>query len=531
MSQHIALFLFCLFYSVLPAYTQNLSPAVKLVASSRSAADAFGASVAKDGAFAVVGTIYDDDLGEDAGATYIYKKQPNGTWQEIQKLTASDGVAGHFFGAFVAISGNYILIGSPNADAVVDGTVVPAAGAAYVFEKDQNDVWTEVVKLTAFDAHTDDYFARVAVYGKFAVVGAGHNEYDAAGNNYLYASGAAYVFERTDGGIWFPVQKLTASDRTHGGFFACPAIYNHTIVIGAYGTETDADNLNILPDAGAAYVFERNISGTWDEVQKLIPLQRHANAAFGQSVAISANHILVGAHMESYDLNGNNALNNAGAAYFFERNAANEWEETQKLVASDRQTQDAFGYKVGLDGPYALVGSLFHNLNASGGASVEDAGAAYLYRNTGTSTWEFTQKVVAPSRFAYDNFGIDVAVDGSTILIGASREDEDAAEQNTISNAGSVYVFEILNPLDIEQNTSGTISVYPNPTEGLLQIDPVGLSGNAVLKLTDLSGKLLNEQHLPLSGKIDYAMEQPVGVYFLEITCEQQTIYQKILVR
>lgn len=532
MNYRLNLVLFFLLLLSVPIHAQVLSPAVKLTASSRHVGDVYGNSVSKDGDFAAVGSVYDDNLGEDAGTVYVYKKQSDGTWQETQILTASDGTAGDYFGRYVALSGNYLLVGSSYADALgANNAVIENAGAVYVFEKNQNDVWTEVVKLTAIDPHTDDNFAEVALYGRYAVVGASYNSYDTAGNNFILNAGAAYIFERTDGGQWLQLQKITASDRSYGAHFSRVAIYNHQLVVGAYGATTNAENQDPLNNAGAVYFFERNSSGTWEEIQKLTPLQRHANDAFGQSVAISANHILTGAHMEADDLNGNNLLTDAGAAYLFERNTNNDWIQTQKLSAPDRQQQDVFGYSVALDGSYALVGSPYNNLNATGSNSMDNAGAVYLYENNGNTNWTFIRKIVAPDRSSYDNFGISLEMEGATIMIGATTEDEDSNGQNTLENAGSVYLFEIVNPLGIEEQKDLPVLIYPNPTEGLIHIVSTALSGRMTVRLKDISGKQLDETNYSSLESVDYQVNQPSGIYFIEITSEQTTVIKKVIIR
>src|SRR5690349_12315135 len=61
----------------------------KLVAGDASAMSRFGHSVAIDGDTAVVGAIFDDEKGDDAGAAYVFVRS-GGQWAEEQKLLASD---------------------------------------------------------------------------------------------------------------------------------------------------------------------------------------------------------------------------------------------------------------------------------------------------------------------------------------------------------------------------------------------------------------------------------------------------------
>ena len=164
----------------------------KLTASDAQTSDRFGWSVAVSGITAVVGALWEDAGGTDAGAAYVFQRNEGGPdhWGEVTKLTASDARAGGFFGFNVAVSGDTAVVGALGDD---DGG--SSAGAAYVFQRAEGgaDNWGEVKKLTASDAQAADRFGGgVAVSGDTAVVGA--NGVDDGGTD----AGAAYVFEAKD---------------------------------------------------------------------------------------------------------------------------------------------------------------------------------------------------------------------------------------------------------------------------------------------------------------------------------------------
>ena len=66
-----------------------------------------------------------------------------GNWGEVQKLTASDASANDNFGSEVAIDGDYITVGAVSEEG--EGS---ERGAAYIFNKNSENVWTEVKKIT-----------------------------------------------------------------------------------------------------------------------------------------------------------------------------------------------------------------------------------------------------------------------------------------------------------------------------------------------------------------------------------------------
>jgi hypothetical protein len=88
---------------------------------------------------------------------------------------------------------------------------------------------------------------------------------------------------------------------------------------------------NSATEAGAAYVFERDGSGNWQQKAYLKAPNTEASDYFGWSVAISGDTIVVGAPHEASNSTavcndlmscpgmGNNLASNSGAAYVFER--------------------------------------------------------------------------------------------------------------------------------------------------------------------------------------------------------------------
>jgi len=136
-----------------------------------------------------------------------------------------------------------------------------------------------------------------------------------------------YIFERHAGGSnsWGETKKLIASDAQNSDLFGCSvAIDGDIAVVGAKFEDSHG------PDAGSAYIFERNFGGSnnWGQVKKVSASDAQANDQFGISVAVNGDFLIVGAPYE--DEEGNYA----GAAYVFEKNAGgiNNWGEIKKLT-------------------------------------------------------------------------------------------------------------------------------------------------------------------------------------------------------
>jgi len=377
----------------------------KLTASEGAAFDNFGRSVAVSGSTIVVGAPFDSIGGNvNQGSVYVFNRQ-GGSWVETQKLTASDGTAGDFFGFSVAFSSSTIVVGSI-AD-TIGGNV--NQGSAYVFNR-QGGSWVETQKLTASDGMAGDGFGfSVAFSGSAIVVGADNDDVD------NFDQGSAYVFDRS-GGSWVETQKLTAGDGVEGDQFGWSvAVSGSTIVVGSIDDAIGGNSFQ-----GSAYVFNRQGTG-WVETQKLTASDGAAEDSFGWSVAVSGSTIVVGVPFDSIG-----GISDPGSAYVFNRQGGS-WVETQKLTASDGTAGDFLGFSVAFSGSTILVGAFGDDI----GGNFEQ-GSAYAFERHGGS-WVETQKLTVSDGAANDNFGHSVAVSGSIILVGAPFVD---------IGKGAAYVFE-----------------------------------------------------------------------------------------
>lgn len=363
-------------------------------------------------------------------------------WQEVLASTASDAASGNLiFGNSVSVSGNYAIIGGlENSFDAAGGNLMLNSGAAYIFERDEGGNWSETQKIVASDREAGARFgSSVFIEGNYAYVGAFFESKDASGGSSLSGAGAVYIFELS-GGTWTQIQKIVASDREGFAYFGTSlSVSGDYLITGAYSEEKDAAGGSPLSDAGAAYIFERS-GGVWSQMQKIVGSLRSSGDFFGQSVAISGDYAIVGATSEDLDAAGSNSLSNAGAAYIFERSGAT-WSQAIILVSASREANATFGIGVSISGNYAVVGCGLEDTDAAGGNALSSAGAAYIYERSGT--WSQMQKVVASSRATFSFFGEAVSLDGNNLLIGASGEKRDASEANSLNGAGATYLFQL----------------------------------------------------------------------------------------
>ena len=355
----------------------------KLTAAKGSAEALFGTSVSIDGTTAVVGA--PDEGG--VGAAYVFRKR-EGTWVEQATLTAPAGSPGGKFGYDVAIAGDTIVVGAPDAEQT---DPLAEAGAAYVFVRNQA-AWPLQQKLTPSDSRADDAFGfGVAISGDTILVGA--NAGTVVPN---LEAGAAYVFNRV-GNAWSEQAKLTPADGApHDNFGYSVALSGDTAVVGMPG-----DDVGGAVEQGSVRVFRR-AGSTWAEQATLTAADGLPGDQFGEATSIFGDTVVAGAYYATLGFNPAQ-----GAAYVFEHGASG-WGEKAKLVAPDGTAKDMFGRAVAVSDRHVAVGAHFEE--------GEGQGAVYVF-DRHRFPEAVPTKLTAP---ATGILGVSVWISGRTLISGAS---------------------------------------------------------------------------------------------------------------
>jgi len=201
--------------------------------------------------------------------------------------------------------------------------------------------------------------------------------------------------------------KLLPSDGASLGSFGCSAaISDTTTIIGATDSGTTS---------GSAYLFD---AMTGQQLAKLLPADGVAADYFGAAVAIHGTRAIVGAYGDD-DHGGS-----SGSAYLFHVATG---QQIAKLLPLDGAAGDGFGSAVGISGTQAVVGAWNDDDNGS------TSGSAYLFD---LETGQQAFKLLPGDGAAHDLFGLSVAIDDTTVLVGAPRDEDNGYA------SGSAYLFD-----------------------------------------------------------------------------------------
>lgn len=311
----------------------NIADYIPMSDTTGIAGDYSGQSVSISGDFAIVGAPGDDESFSNQGSATIYHLV-NNHWESMEKLTDPDGAFGDNFGISVSISGNFAIVGSYADDETLNGQ-----GSAVIYQFDGSD-WVWLQKLTDPDAGSGDGFGySVSLSGDYAVVG---SYADNIGMNSDQGSASIFQFNGTD---WELMEKiLDATGAASDNFGIRVAISGSYVIVGSYLDDAPASN------QGSASIFQYN--GTnWELMQKLTDSSGAMDDNFGHSVSISSAFAAIGAPGDKIDVN-----EDQGSVSVFRYNGS-IWIPMKKTISDIGHASDAFGTSVSIAGNYMLVGA------------------------------------------------------------------------------------------------------------------------------------------------------------------------------
>lgn len=496
-------------------FAQTYSFDARLTAFDKEPAEFYGTEVDIHGTLMIVGAP-DDGVSttSSGGSAYIYE-QSGGAWSLMAKIRSNDSILSENFGAAVAISNTFAIVGDPDE---------AGQGAAYIFEKSGSS-WTQVAKAEATIPTSGDLFGGdVEIDSNWIFVGAPKEEENAAESDNVAWAGSVFVYQY-DGTDWNFDHKMVPADRldleaVSQQFGYSLAADSGRLIIGAYrrfdGTTSDV---------GAAYFFEE-MGGVWTENVMLRPGDGVVGDFFGWDVDLKGSTAVVGALNHDFDLSGSGFKGESGAAYYMTYNGTT-WLAGGKLVWSERDNGDFFGSSVALtpneekiivgmyedDTRFEFDGDVFNK---------SECGAAVIFSKAAGGTFEETERITPSIKATSDRFGNSMAASNTHLIIAAYQDDIEnfpnsgLCNLDSIADNGAVDVFslETTTGLSAFEDQSG-MSLYPNPVSDYLKIvSPEILES---VEIMALDGRSLGIVPLSDNQTINTTDLQP-GMYFLKMS-------------
>ncbi|MGH7541339.1 MAG: choice-of-anchor B family protein, partial [Gemmatimonadota bacterium] len=323
-----------------------------LMAPEHEGDDFFGRFVIVDGETLIIGSTALERSGTDAsdGTVFLYRKSGD-SWEFDSELRPESVPMDVSFGRFGLLHDDLLFVSALG--------YAESRGAVWVFRRDGSGGWTEEALLTPSDVEPGEFSGwSLAFDGERLLTGA--LTVDQVEGQQRQNRGAAYVYRRTGPGEWTQEARLAieGDEATPGlSFGTAVAWLDGRALIGAPG----ADGV-----AGAVYTFSRaERSGEWERGLTLTAFDRQPGAAFGTSLLVRDGALWVGAP---------NA-DGSGRVYRFAYDAANDgFGAAIKLAGIEPDVGDNFGTFMAGGQDIVVVGQTGDDFGLGSAILLEDAG-------------------------------------------------------------------------------------------------------------------------------------------------------------
>ena len=303
------------------------SQVVELAATEGAGFDYLGWSVDIADDVIAAGATWASEPEFKSGGVYIYRLQSN--WEQEALLAPADLPEEANFGHAVDLDGERLIVGAPYIDESVN-----AQGVVYIFADDGQ--WTQEARLTPGDLDVNFVGADVAIDGDWAVIGAPRDNADGV------SAGSVFIYHRNSANEWKYHSRLArATSESYSYFGNNVCVEGGTVLVGAeYSSQFGANT-------GAVFVYELE-GNAWSQAQVLSPNDKTAWSHFGGSVSIRNGIAAIGSYGHP---------NSTGSAYIFERDKSDQFIQINHLLSSDGGQRDRFGNDVAVGDGFVTVGA------------------------------------------------------------------------------------------------------------------------------------------------------------------------------
>lgn len=315
---------------------------------------------------------------------YRFRLTGAGAWEEVGTLTAPEHEGGDYFGRFVAVDDQSLIVGGTTMD--------QSTGAVWLYRRNGAE-WEFVEIVRPEDVSEGDSFGRFGLlHDDLLFVSAlGHNE----------SRGAVWVFQRGAEGRWVQEAKLEpGEDAPSEELFGWSLAFDgERLITGALQAGQELQN------RGAAYIFRRNGPGDWVKEARLA-LDEEDSAqgdSFGFAVAWLDGKALIGVPGREEGI---------GEIRTYEREHYGEaWIPSTTLSAFERESGSRFGSSMAVATEALWVG-------APGARS----GQVFRFARDGSRVVS-VETFTAPAGEVGDNFGSTITLVEGVVVVGSTGDD------------------------------------------------------------------------------------------------------------
>lgn len=464
-----------------------------------SAEDQSGRSISLsgDGSTLAIGSIADDNTGTNSGSVRVYENI-NGTWTQMG-IELNGKADFDIFGVQVGLSYDGKTLAAyafGNDDAGSD------AGQLKVFEY-KTGAWTQIGgDINGEKAGDGDWSSTISLSNDGSTVALGSPLNISEGTN----RGEVRVFKNVTG-AWVKQGSTLVGDSIYDRFGSSISLNNDGSILAVGAIHNNVNGSK----CGQVRVY-KNIAGTWTPEGNLL-YGDAKDILFGTVVSLNDDGSILAVGARGGDLHGTYT----GQAQVFQ-NIAGVWTQQGATLHGD-SIGDFYGHKLHLngDGTMLAVGA---TENGQFGMR-KGLGYVRVYRNFNETWIQEGDDIVGEMENDGGYQVLSLSKDGFTLAIGAATFDGKNG-----ANTGRVRVFEHANTTDIKDVQEG-FKIYPNPTNGILNVEMSQVQEGAEIQILDALGKVVLSKSLT-NNTLDVSFLN-CGVYYLQIKIDNGVSTQRFM--
>lgn len=166
------------------------------------------------------------------------------------------------------------------------------------------------------------------------------------------------------------------------------------------------------------FLFSITQAQVWEQTHKVVASDRASDDYFGFSGVITNNQLIIGAYRNRP----------AGAVYVFDK-TGDTWTESYRLLRNATDSYDEFGRRIIADGNTIVVSDYSTN-----NSSLYDIGSVYIYKKDNAGIWTEQAELYANTPRQYGKFGLETGLDNNTLVVGSDLGNVNVYEFNTAAS-------------------------------------------------------------------------------------------------
>ena len=252
-----------------------------------------------------------------------------------------------------------------------------------------------------------------------------------------------------------------------------------------------------------------NQSGTWVQVGQDIDGEAGYDG-FGRSISLSTDGTIVAIGAPQNDENGVNS----GHVRVFENQSGTWVQVGQDIEGEDANNKSGSSVSLSSDGSIVAIGAQYNDGNAW------TTGHVRVYGNQ-SGTWvRIIPDIDGEAGGDRSGYSVSLSSDGSIVAIGAFKNNGNGVD------SGHVRVYDLTNPLSIEEFSMSEFSIFPNPTKDQFTIQ---LNTSSILEKVTIYNTL-GQVVLTSEEMILNTSKLASGSYVVEITTNKGKASKKLII-